>query len=1550
MMNRALPLFVPLREGEDESTSIWSLPPAPIVYAPMPPIDPSCLNMAALNTLLTSVPVSLLPDHDPPSFEKDNASPLLRAVVAQVPALSPNIVRKAQPAAPQTKQSNHKDAGHEEPASSTEKKKRSDERERLKDKRLSRIRVIEIEDDEDAPGTPTAGDTEESKKKLLVRKYQDELHGLVSQLSTSPDVPRATKKIMQTIKLIHKANKKLVSKLSFELLSDLMTLLDTKVSEALAIDLFAVAYADGGDADWEGSGIDTSKLQDVICAMDAASCMLYIMTSPNIDRRLLSEETIDHCIRLLKHVLQRLLFPSLDTVSLTQLVQEENGKVHPKYHGALKKKIEKVGLVHVASSFMETVEELVAGLKLQDSWILSLSNVLMSTLSLEGNTSSQSNIALLQVRASLMFRGIFLHYPAHRSLLLDDIFSVLLKLPTNKRNLRTYKLSNVDGHVQMVSMLLVTLAQACIGVSLDSVRDTSRSIVHSFMQRCMKKEEENDYRQVFENFVDDLLAMLLSPEWPAVELILEAMTAGLTNLMSQQKTSKLESQSSLLALNLLGKICATIRQISCDAKSQPIDEIEQPPALVELRDHAKTLLASKNVEMSKSNLVECMVLMYLGQHGTHVSEDAVPFYRAQCSFSDEFISLKSDIALSGDVARMLMTNLASHRKLCLCFDQMLMAIMAFLTRGQPTFRARVLKAVALIVDSDPLLMADDHLHKAITLCFSDEATSVRQAAVDLVGKHIGLEPSLFPRYYAMLADRLRDKGISVRKSVLKIFRTFLQLTPIEPEVAEWISRTLRALVERIGVPSEEESVKETVLTTVQDIWFGAPPPPPRRGSGSNTEAIVTPSSLKKKSSSNHKILTIIDVVHHVNNSEWIINLISRLMKKNISQIETACATMVSELMELLLQLEEGNTLPILSFKDPEAQRVATVKTLHVMCEASPELVKPYFDTLTVYLKQDNSLTKATQMQILAMAAGMISLVLPFMDKPMEKWMTKLEGDLKILVAGAPPQVVKPAVECLAVMTKSMGRPPKELLKILESMYKFLVKTETLVNLNKPISGMPDFLRSLFVVGLVAGSLEWDSLTDVTSDVFPPQKLVEMVYDVYARYTQVEFTNTNFTPALRVKTVQGLGYLLQRNPRMLLKSHEDNTLKTAILHNDPNVRTQILASLTELLQVEEARLEKLHQTQVAKQSKDHVQGDQEGDASLIGGVMQAQLENILKVAIQKEAPIRTQAMSCIGMLLTQGLVAPMKCIPTLVALETDKISSVRDTSYLHLVAINGKFPNMVTAPAVQGIYSSYQFQIRAFGKATICDAENVCYLGRMYRACIQGSRPQRNSFFTQLINLFRERGPIFTALLEKRLQPRAALGYLAYVSQILSALPYDVEDEPLYIVYTINREVSLNLGSVQDKMKMILGNESTFENMPVTEPIKPELEQVGYAAYALALLVRLKLALKESYQLENEKCQTFQTTTSTKANEVPVSRTKEIHPLDVQDMLVEEHMQNGWMHLTWLGDAAKEDQAQLDFDWENPNMKKKPKQKRGRKRKKKDDNDDGGDDEPADNMF
>ena len=56
----------------------------------------------------------------------------------------------------------------------------------------------------------------------------------------------------------------------------------------------------------------------------------------------------------------------------------------------------------------------------------------------------------------------------------------------------------------------------------------------SLLTRCTTKSEE-DYRPLFENFVQDLLSTVNKPEWPAAELLLSLLGRLLVNIIRINK-------------------------------------------------------------------------------------------------------------------------------------------------------------------------------------------------------------------------------------------------------------------------------------------------------------------------------------------------------------------------------------------------------------------------------------------------------------------------------------------------------------------------------------------------------------------------------------------------------------------------------------------------------------------------------------------------------------------------------------------------------------------------------------------------------------------------------------------------------------------------------------------------------------------------------------------------------------------------------------------------------------------------------------------------------
>lgn len=92
-----------------------------------------------------------------------------------------------------------------------------------------------------------------------------------------------------------------------------------------------------------------------------------------------------------------------------------------------------------------------------------------------------------------------------------------------------------------------------------------------FPFRCTLKGEE-DYRHVFDNFVNDLLLTVSKPEWPAAEVLLSL----LGSLLVQQFSNKQVDQSLRVAsLDYLGTVASRLRRdaVNSQLSEKDIDEI-----------------------------------------------------------------------------------------------------------------------------------------------------------------------------------------------------------------------------------------------------------------------------------------------------------------------------------------------------------------------------------------------------------------------------------------------------------------------------------------------------------------------------------------------------------------------------------------------------------------------------------------------------------------------------------------------------------------------------------------------------------------------------------------------------------------------------------------------------------------------------------------------------------------------------------------------------------------------------------------------------------------
>jgi cohesin loading factor subunit SCC2 len=76
--------------------------------------------------------------------------------------------------------------------------------------------------------------------------------------------------------------------------------------------------------------------------------------------------------------------------------------------------------------------------------------------------------------------------------------------------------------------------------------------------RCSTREEDNDYRQLLANFVEDLLMTINLPEWPASQVLLRVLSGIL--LKNVKKDSKESTVLKTFSIEILGNVTAKVKK------------------------------------------------------------------------------------------------------------------------------------------------------------------------------------------------------------------------------------------------------------------------------------------------------------------------------------------------------------------------------------------------------------------------------------------------------------------------------------------------------------------------------------------------------------------------------------------------------------------------------------------------------------------------------------------------------------------------------------------------------------------------------------------------------------------------------------------------------------------------------------------------------------------------------------------------------------------------------------------------------------------------------
>ncbi|GFR03866.1 nipped-B-like protein [Trichonephila clavata] len=1328
-------------------------------------------------------------------------------------------------------------------------------------------------------------------------------------------------------------------------------------------------------------------MERVMRSADASLTALYIMTSPKMPEKVFLEDVIERIVLFLKYQLQNTVFPVFDPAYRLDPKSKDGYAGNIKQKRAHAHRVKEKSTLQLYNKLHEAVSLLAELIELQtltDTIILQVSTLGVSPFFVEG-------ISELQLNALRLVTTVFSRYDKHRQLILEDILASIARLPTSKRSLRNYRL-NSEENIQMLTALVLQLIHSVVKLpdpdpkaeynsneerpknletketiyidrdvlittSYEASVTTAVNFLSVFLKKCGTKNEEMDYRPLFENFVQDLLSTVNKPEWPASELLLSVLGRILVRNFSNKS---MEMTLRVASLDYLGVVAARLRKdavTSQDRKDMINDVIQRIVSEKDDLDLSPSKKKKKkNIKRDETQILQKALLQYLDSNAE--SDPALQFARkfyiaqwyrdaaAEIKRSDKSlnfpkegsvkseqtthnnknksnrgrttrrrssqityeaedeeeedveeeekqdesklendevnakilalaeerklfllsvikkqeppkINMKEEEHIDYQTAELISQYLASTRHFSKSFDLYLSQILRVLSETAVAVRTKAMKCLTLVVEADPSILSRPDMQKGVHGRLLDHSTSVREAAVDLLGKFILIRPELISQYYEMLTERILDTGVSVRKRVIKILKDICLEQPDFPKTSEICVKIIRRV-------NDEDGIKKLVGEVFQSMWF-------------------TPTSEKKPQYILQKVKNITHVVEACRDTglEWFEQLLTNLLKNkednNYKSVVKSCKQIVDCLVENLLQLEESSK-NVDGGANPHL--VACLATLHLFSKIHPPFVVLHATTIQPYLSM--RCNTHSDFLLLKNVTQTLELIVPLIEHPSESFLAQIEEDMVKLILRQHMGLLPSCVSCLGAVVNKVTHNHQLVRDCFQKFFIVLLVCKKEYEKNPDNANLktmrPKLLRSLYTVGLFCRHFDFDAMD--TSDQNSNVSLKDRVFE------GIIYFNQHHDEMIRLKALTGLGFIMIRHYEFMLGPEVKSLYHYLLTFPGASsiLKCQVLKNITNYLLEEEIRMiqkdaewSKTSKSEDLKEMGDVTSG-------MASTVIQLYLKQVLECVLHTELAVRKASLQVIQLILGQGLVHPVQIVPYLVCLGSDDDPVIRTKADQLLQEIEKKYPGFIQMKAMLGVRMSFKMQqliqsqddiLRGFRSPEAPISRN----GFLY-SVIRSTRQSRRAFLFSLLKLFDE-------------QARTPLTELLYIADNIAYFPYMAQDEPLFIMHQLDimlsvsgsnllqtfREALLSRQISQITEQNLINNvddydeddddyDSILERLPEDTSI---LLECIIASQGCVLLLYLKQTLKEMYGFTDNKIQQYSPNEAAKVYERPLNR-------------------------------------------------------------------------------
>lgn len=815
------------------------------------------------------------------------------------------------------------------------------------------------------------------------------------------------------------------------------------------------------------------------------------------------------------------------------------------------------------------------------------------------------------------------------------------------------------------------------------------------------KSGDAPHRNLLDLFVEDFSTCLGSPDWPAAELFLWILSAKMMELISGDNPV----QAKNMALDYLGIMCAAIsklrshvRKLVSHLEGSSTDDLgrfvaELGLAALELKSQPEQMLSwtgpyRVTIEHLEGRIAEDPQLVHAISY--LVVDWARKVEQAYGSSNDEERERDGELGrmayrlrnMIGD--RRWLSNEFSfsavesgHAKLaypvtllrgrfCESFSRILNVLLISMSSDQAMVRSKSLKSVNQVLETDPsILDGDSTVIQLILECASDQSTAVRDSALGLIGKCIGMRPALERKLITKVMERFSDSGVGVRKRAMKLARDIYLRNP---------SKDVRAPVAQgilFRAQDPDEGVRELARQLIEEIWI--------------YPFYNTPGMPSENLSITDHVTLVIQTLRNSTASSVVEKIIQAMLdpdSKTAEQTFDVCRRMVAAMFDLIDNPDSEDS-SVVSGRD-------ALHVLMMFAEANPKL----FNFEQISLLQTRLTVTNTSEDFSQVRAVIVIYrkVLPQLSSAHTDFLNNIRGMLNAVITRAPRTLMDDTIGCLWTICELLGTTVP-LMKLVASSLQGMKKAYSRMKMepDKAEVARKQFLRYCLITGMVGKHCDLDVHAEELRQIFPTFKgndVSRLLLNMTVSFAHAE------EPEIREAALDAIGLVCQRWPRNYVSPNVCEVLQQVFDQRNPTLEAHVLRSFKEFLIKEEKRSE-------AQKSKASAGGDAEkreltrmGSTNfddVASATTQRFLKDITRIALSTTDEHALLAVEVLGSINRQGLVHPKETGVTFMTLETCNIPRISEMAYMEHRAAHEKHESVLEREYAKAIQAIFNYQ-------------------------------------------------------------------------------------------------------------------------------------------------------------------------------------------------------------------------------------------------------------------